>query len=355
MKKENKQNNKRKNIITLSILGGIVILFMVAFLVISGIGKWNLYSAGNGREVIEAVDITELSADELGDVLWRNGDIIYQDEVYKYNEDILTFLVMGIDKEGELEATDEVAAGGQSDALFFVIMNPTTESISVIAIDRNYMTDILLPGLREDGADKYVTAQIALQYGFGDGRESSCELTKQTVCEAFYNIPVNGYLAVGYSALPQLNDAVGGVEVTVTEDVIGDTGWTVGDKVLLRSEEAILYLRYRDTTLFESARLRTIRQKEYMQAFVDKAIAQTKEDITTPIQLYNSIKDYIVTDISADEIMYLAEQLPGYTFNMEQIYTTPGETVMGEKYEEFYPDHEEIKQMLIDLYYIKEE
>lgn len=351
---DRKKIKTKRKILVPGIIIGIVVCLVLSLVIVSRIGKWNLYSVWSRDERVEKVDITALTTEELETVLWKSGSVVYNDEVYVYNEDILTFLVMGIDKEGTLEVTDEVAAGGQSDALFLVIMNPQTGSIDVVAIDRNYMTDILLPGLGENGADKTVTAQIALQYGFGDGKEKSCELTKDTVRDVFYNIPINGYLAVGYSALPALNDAVGGVEVTVTEDVIGDTGWQVGNKVLLKGDEAILYLRYRDTTVFESARLRTIRQKEYMQAFVDKVKAQTKEDITTPVKLYNGIKDYVVTDISADEMVYLAEQLPQYEFSIDRIYTTPGETVMGEKYEEFYPNHDEIKQMILDLYYIKE-
>ena len=349
-----RQKNKRKRMLALSICLGILISLIAGVVIVGKIGKWKLYSANNGNQNVEVIDISSLAFEELDDALWKSGSIVYQGETYNYNEEVLTFLVMGIDKDGKLEVTEQLAEGGQSDALFLVVMNPRDESISVVAIDRNCMADIVLPGLGENGADKIVNAQIALQYGFGNGRETSCELARDTVRKTFCNIPINGYLAVGYSALPELNDAVGGVEVTITEDVIGDTIWAVGDRVVLQGEEAILYLRYRDTNVFESARLRTMRQKEYMQAFVDKVKMLTKEDITTPIKLYNSIKDYIVTDVSPDEMVYLAEQLPGYEFSMERIYTMPGETVMGEKYEEFYPDYEEVKQIIIDLYYTKE-
>lgn len=346
-----KRNSLKVTGTILCCVAGIVLVIVIAWIVVSKIGERSLYGDRITEESGEIVNISYLSNEELADVLWRKGKVRYLGEVYEYNEEILTFLVLGIDKEGPLSATDKIAAGGQSDALFLVLLNPENKSINVLAIDRNLMTKVAVPGMGENGEDEYFNGQITLQYGYGDGRESSCQLTKDLVSKVLYQIPINGYGAISYSALPYLNDSVGGVEVTVTEDVIGDTGWTVGEKVVLHDSEAILYIRYRDTSVFESARMRTQRQKEYLSAWVNQVMEQTQKDITFPMKLYQGIQQYVVTDLSVEEVLYLAEEISTYEFSEIQIHTMPGETIHGEVYEEFYPDETELRKLILDLYY----
>ena len=284
--------------------------------------------------------------------VWEEGWVRYEGEVYAYNEDILTFLVMGIDSKGEAEERQGLTNGGQSDALFLLIINPHKEDISILAIDRNTMTDIRMAGIGDGGADIVAKAQLAVQHGFGDGKEKSCELTRDTVSQLLYGLPIHGYISVNYEAIPYINDAVGGVEVTVPEDLAGaKSGWKAGEKVLLQGRDAITYVKWRDTTVFESARMRTKRQKEYLTAFIRKAIEATKQDVTMPVKLYNRVKGYTVTDISLGEMAYLASELAGYRFSGDQIYTMEGETVMGERYEEFYPDMEALREQMIGLFY----
>lgn len=285
---------------------------------------------------------------------WKDGWVRYQGEIYAYNEDILTFLVMGIDKEGTVKESTGVANGGQSDAIFLLIVNPHEMSLSILAIDRNTMADINMVGIGDGGADIAATAQLALQHGFGDGGKQSCELTREAVSALLYNLPIHGYISVNYGAIPQINDAVGGIEVTITEDAAGaKKSWNAGDTVLLQGKDAIRFVKWRDTSLYESARLRTQRQKTYLTAFVAKAMDATKQDITMPLTLYNKVKNYTVTDISVDEMTYLASELIGYQFSGERIYTMTGETVVGDKYEEFYPDMDALKEQMIEIFYEK--
>ena len=117
----------------------------------------------------------------------------YKDTVYAYNEDIMTFLFMGIDKNSDAIEVAEGTDGGQADALFLAVMNPHDKTIKVIGINRNTMTDIDI--YNEQGA--YVTttkAQIAVQHGFGNGVEKSCEYQQKAVANLFYNLPIHGWV-----------------------------------------------------------------------------------------------------------------------------------------------------------------
>ena len=79
---------------------------------------------------------------------------------------------------------------------------------------------------------------------------------------------------------------------------------------------------------------------------------KTKEDITLPVKIYNSIKDDVVTDLSVDTISYLVSEYADYSFDENDIYTMEGETKLGEDgFAYFYPDDEALKALVIKLFY----
>jgi len=280
---------------------------------------------------------------------WQEGDVRYQGVHYRYNEDILTFLFMGIDKETEVKVSENGLDGGQADALFLLVMNPHNKELFLINIPRDTMTEID----RYDGNGYFVAtdkAQLALQHSYGDGLQASCERTRRAVARLFYELPIHGYCAVNMGAVPMLNDAVGGVEVVAPEDVIY-TDIREGDRVLLKGEAAYNYLHNRDTTVPWSAAGRLERQKQYLTAYAAAAMEAMKKDITLPVTLYNTLSKYMVTDISLDEAGYLAVQAMGYHFGENNMYTLEGERVMGEEYEEFYADETALYELILKIFY----
>ena len=284
---------------------------------------------------------------------WQEGWVKYHDTIYEYNEDIMTFLVMGIDKDSDAVKVAEGTDGGQADALFLVVMNPQDKNIKIIGINRNTMTDIDL--YDEEGA--YITttkAQIAVQHGFGDGMEESCEYQCRAVANLFYNLPIHGYAAVNMSAIPTINDAVGGIKVTVLEDMTAiDDDFVKDELVHLIGEEAFWYVKYRDTNVFGSADMRLQRQEQYLNGFISAAKRAAKKDISIVLDLYRAISKQMVTDISVDEAVYLASVISDYSFDADGFYTLDGETVMGEQYEEFYLDEDAMFGMILDIFYEK--
>ena len=76
-----------------------------------------------------------------------------------------------------------------------------------------------------------------------------------------------------------------------------------------------------------------------------------KEDITFPISLYGVLERYMVTDISVDEVSYLATQAVGYSFDRADMHTLAGETVMGDRFEEFYVDEKALYELILGIFY----
>lgn len=286
---------------------------------------------------------------------WQEGWVKYQDAIYQYNEEMITFLIMGIDKSSEVKEVAEGTDGGQADALFLAALNPKDKSIKVIGINRNTITDIDI----YDENGEYVTtikSQIAIQHGFGNGVEESCEYQKRAVENLFYQLPVHGYAAVNMSAVSAINDAVGGVDVTVLEDMSGiNEKFTEGNQVHLMGEEAFWYVKYRDTAVFGSADARLERQKQYLNSFIAAAKRLAKGNASAVIELYQTIRSQMVTDVTLAEAAYLAPILADYEFNENSFYTLTGETVMGEQFEEFYYDEKALYEMILDIFYEKVE
>lgn len=305
-------------------------------------------SSGGGNEIFKGGS----AESESNTTTWKEGWVRHDGKVYEYNEDILTFLFLGIDKMEKVAPNKDLVSGGQSDAIFLLVANPDTKELSLVGVNRDTMVDVVMVGIGENGGDLIYPAEIATQHGFGDGLEGSCELTRDAVSKLFYELPIHGYVSFNMGGVAALNDALGGVEVTIQSDLTKiNKEWVQGATVTLMGKDAYKYIHDRDTKVFESARDRLGRQKQYLSCFVGKAMSQVKKDITLPVTLYQKFKPYIVTDLSVDEIAYLATELSGYSFRSEAIYTLEGETKMGEKFEEFYPDKEALKSLMIQLFY----
>ena len=156
------------------------------------------------------------------------------------------------------------------------------------------------------------------------------------------------------SAASTINDAVGGVDVTVPWDLAGfNEDFVEGRRLHLKGEEAFWYVKYRNTDIFGSADMRLDRQKQYLNGFIAAAKQSVQEDTSAVIDLYQAVKPQMVTDVSLDEAVYLAPILADYTYNEDDFHMLQGETVMGEQYEEFYPDEDAMLEMILDVFYEK--
>ena len=279
------------------------------------------------------------------------GAIRYNGKAYQYKEDILTFLCMGIDRKGEVEASDDLFQGGQADSLFLAVLDPDEKKISIIGINRDTMTEISVYDANGLYAGKEV-AQIALAHAYGDGLEKSCENTVEAVSNLFYGLPIHGYCALNMSVISTINDAVGGVDVTIPASMAGKRdGWTEGEQVHLMGDAAYTFIHDRDTSVARSAEERLERQKQYLNAFVAQAKEAMRADMTLPLKLYTQVTPYMVTDITADEAVYLAGQALSYSFSQEDIYGMEGHVEMGETFEEFYHDDTALYELILEVFY----
>lgn len=339
---KNMQSGKQNNAAVIILIVLLAVLLAVVLLV--AVMKNQKHATVQAGQNIEAeADTQELEK-------WQEGDVSYNGRRYRYNTSIDTYLFMGIDRTGTVKEAEDGISGGQSDAMFLLVKDAKAQKLSVVAINRNTMTAIDV--YDKDGAylGQY-ELQLCLQHGYGDGMRTSCLRTAAAVSRLFYNLPITGYLSLQMEGMPMLNDAVGGVTVEVMDD-LENAGLGVslkkGETVTLSGNEAYVYIRSRDITEFGSASRRLERQQQYLLNFLPKAKQTAAGGESAVMRVYNSIEDYMVTNI---DFVNLVTEARSYTFDDSCIYSVPGELFMGTEYEEYYVDDDALYEMILEIFY----
>ncbi len=282
----------------------------------------------------------------------KDGDyIIYKGHKYKYNENLITVLCMGIDKRISETGKDSIGNNGSADTIMLAVLDQRTNNLSFVNISREAMVDI-----RQYNTEGEYTGlknlQVCLAYAYGDGHESSCENELDAVSRLMYGMPIHAYAALDYDGIAVLNDAIGGVTVNVLEDLTAsDPELAAGSTVTLKGDQAQTYVRSRQTALLESNNLRMERQKQYMTNYVRQLIEETKSDITTPITVYRAAEDHVVSDIGVDGIVYLTSKVMKSGIMEGQVFSIPGQVKNGGTYAEFIPDQKKLYKMVLEVFY----
>ncbi|MBP5773063.1 MAG: LCP family protein [Eubacterium sp.] len=338
-KKDKKKWSKKKKIIL-----GIVLFFFA--IIVGSISALFIMRWMGQRELTNHENLN-LMLPEWVD--YRDGGwiIYYKGHEYTFNDNIATFLFMGIDNR-KLKTKAKMGTAGQADALYLMTYDITTKKMRVLCINRDTMTDIS----RYDEAGNYIDTkktQICLAYAFGDGKKTSAENEKTAVQRFIYNIPVNAYYAIDLSAIKILNDDVGGVpvkpEYTFKE-------FKKGVPVTLHGDQAETFVRHRDIRLMDDNLRRIECQKQYIRQFASRIVPATRSNLNTPSKLYNHSKKYTVSSLNAPMVVYLATDL-AFSFNGFEMINTKGEykKVPEDPSAEYFVKEVPFFETILDIFY----
>ena len=364
MRREKAQRERKAPNYIKRILTALVILFLIPALLFAAFTAYRMAGkAGLESHAVTMRDIGQANITQLP-VLQQNsgegdlpeleeGQIAYHGKVYEYNDDLLVFLCLGIDSRQDIKKEKTPGEGGQADTVILTVIDQKAKTLKVINISRDTMTKV---GFYDTNGmylyDK--EAQLALQYAYGDGREKSCELMERAVSNLFYGIPIHGYAAMDIKAVSQLNDAVGGVEVTVIEDLSRFTpDLASGNTVTLTGRQALHYVQERqvETEELGANNLRIERQKQYLMAFFAKVKEGAKKDIMLPVELFNTASQHMITSITADQAAYLSTIVLECNFGGEDMVSVQGKVEKEDIYEEFYVDEQALYDLIVNVFY----
>lgn len=313
--------------------------FLVAVLLLVSI---MLYS---GLQILEA---TLLDFGSNADTVIVSKTITRNGIDYYPRRDITVLMFLGIDQMGPVEDSGLFTNPGAADAIILMIFDEKNETTTVLQINRDTMMDIPILGIggREAGT-RY--GQLALAHNYGSGLEDSCVNTRKAVSHFLSGITIDYYIAMNMGAVAILNDAVGGVTVTVTDDFSDvDSTITMGE-ITLRGEQALNFVRDRKDVGDQKNATRMNRQRAYIESFRDSLLTNMNRGTGFIVDTYSAVAPYLVSDCPINTLTAMIERYDDYEFT--GVITPKGNNILGETYYEFYVDEKELDELVIELFY----
>lgn len=334
-------NRRWKRVVTaiVCVLLALLIALAATFAVLYATGRSGLISSKAPGSAPSGYDI---DLDDDGRTVRYNG------KTYRYNSDIATLLLIGTDKKRAAAASGANGTNGQADALYLAAIDTKSGKVTVIAIPRDLMTEIDM----YSASGNYIgreRKQVCLAYAYGDGKQLSCENTVTAVSGLLYGTDISTYFCMDKVYFAALTDVLGGVTVPEYDSNYKKTG----RNITISGDRITEYISGRDKSVLESNSNRVERQVNFLKAFANKTIEQTKKDITVPLNLYNKLSKNSISTVDASKITYLATVFLNGGADLEFV-TVPGKIVQGEKYAEMYADEKALYELLLDVFYVQQ-
>lgn len=268
---------------------------------------------------------------------------------YELNKNIETILVMGLDKFSEDVDTSSYDNDQQADFLMLFILDNQNKTFKALHLDRDTMVEMNVLGVagKEIGTIKQ---QLALAHTYGNGQNVSCRNTAKAVSNLLDGIDITHYVSVTMDAVPVYNDLVGGVTVEVLDDFTGiDDTLIKGEKVTLMGDKALTYVRTRYGMEDSTNSHRMVRQRQYLEELYRISREKVEKDENFIITAWEQMANYTVSDCYEQDLLQIYDKVSEYEYlGTEYI---DGESVKGERFMEFYPDEEALKELVLKMFY----
>jgi LCP family protein required for cell wall assembly len=219
-----------------------------------------------------------------------------------------------------LVGTDDAEDGevSRSDSIILAHIDPGAKKAALISIPRDTM--VTLPG--------YGTAKINAAYAYGqlelDQGHSGAEYCINAVT-ALTGVGIAGYAQVDFAGFKDVVDALGGVDVEVPLDIIGDTDAGPVDvyagQQKLDGEHALVFVRSRQFDIGDYQRQAD--QRIFLQALAKQVLA------ADPVAIINTVAkvaEITTTNLDIAEIAAVANSLRGMSEADIYTYSLPGDT-----------------------------
>lgn len=280
-------------------------------------------------------------------------------KTWKFAHPVQTYLFIGTDKSGNEDAEGEEYHGSMADALMLVVVDEEEKAYGILQLNRDTITEV--PMLLQDGsANASAQMQLCTAHWYGKDKAASCDNTVETVSKMLGGLPIDGYYALKMDAMPLLNHEVGGVTVTLEDDMTKlDPAMKKGTTLTLTDRQAELLMQSRYTMEDDRNTQRMRRQQIFLKAFMKKIKKQNAGDINATVKLYDRLRPYATTDIKMNDLTALLKDMQGYTD--KGIITIDGTSKIGEKLHdgkkhwEFYMDEDSLETSMKQLYLLVQE
>ena len=267
---------------------------------------------------------------------------------YFPRQDITVVMVLGIDQYGPVCSSNYYRNNGAADSVMLLVFDEAAKNCTVLYLNRDTMVNMDVLGVRGEYAGT-TYGQLALAHTYGTGLEDSCENVKNTLMNFLHGLTIDYYVAMNMDAIPILNDAVGGVTVTVTDDFSGVNPSITMGELTLRGDQVIDYVRTRKNVGDQKNVTRMQRQRQYVNGFMEALYEKAEGDAEFLISVYEKVAPYIVTDCSSTTLSGMLDRYADYSIS--GAVTPEGENLVVDGHYQFQVDEEKLDDLIVRIFY----
>ena len=320
------------------------LLLCIVLLVALVVGAY-LYSRQVESETI-------LNAGTVQNAAQKAVSLTYNGTEYPMKKHLQTVLLIGTDSTEQYQEKTEGVKNyynyHQADFLMLLVLDNDGKTAEILQMNRDTMMDVpWLDVLGKVGGTEY--KQLCLAFNYGDGGAASCKNTLNAVSSLLFDAPIDYYIQIPITAIPALNDLVGGVPVTIAEDMTRiDPDFVQGATVRLSGSQAEKYVRARKGLEDDTNISRMRRQREYLDSFQKCARDKFNSDSEFALRLVEKLGSYMQSNMTGQQLSDLIEKLD--TYHINPIRYPEGELIVGQKYYEFYVDQDSLWEIVKGAY-----
>lgn len=285
-------NPERKKINISTKVWAIAFFVLLALFIIICV----IYVKNYARMKYNEMNINEISADQL----------LVNDGVKDATAGYRTIALYGVDSRDQ-----NMDAGTNSDSIMIVSINESTKEIKLVSVYRDTLMDIASGAMNKSQKVNYA-------YQLGGA------VTAINTLNTNLDLNITDYVAVDFSAMASIIDAVGGVNINVVDDEINNfnknlaeqisisgkysSGITQAGQYTLDGQQAVAYSRIRSTGSGDITR--TERQRIILLKVIDKLIKADTSSLSAFVDVsFNNIS----TSLNKDSILDLVKAVAKYS------------------------------------------
>lgn len=234
----------------------------------------------------------------------KNSDLVVNEGVKEQTKGYTTIALYGVDSRDS-----NLDTGTNSDAIILLSINKDTKEVKMVSVYRDTLLQIQ--------SDSQTTHKVNYAYQLGGA------LMSINTLNANLDLAISDYITVDFNAMADIINALGGVEVTVTEDEVNNLNKNLAEQIgisgkysegvheagtkVLNGQQAVAYSRIRSTGKGDITR--TMRQRTILLGLVNKMINADSKMISNLIDVSFSC---ISTSLTKDEVTSLAKDIADY-------------------------------------------
>ena len=254
-----------------------------------------IYVKNYARMKYNEMDINEISSDQ----------ILVNDGVKDATKGYRAIALYGVDSRDS-----NMNAGTNSDSIMIVSINESTKEIKLVSVYRDTLMEIASGSMD-------TTQKVNYAYQLGGA------VTAINTLNTNLDLNITDYVAVDFSAMASIIDAVGGVDVKVIDEEVNNfnknlaeqislsgkysSGITEAGEYTLDGQQAVAYSRIRSTGQGDITR--TERQRIVLMKVIDKLLSADTGSLDSFVDV--SFK-CISTSLNKDDIHALVKDVAGY-------------------------------------------